>query len=259
MVDIDPTVSVAKYAPRNTTLVDAVAEAKRIADQSLRSNPLENARISGGLTKWVGNYGGSLVWIGEITPNDRNLFDNYGNNKKQRGFVLQRDDPGQHFAITMYDASPSEGVPLRQRLWMYDVNGKNIYRESESGGLNFPDRPIVMYPRMNIEAGLTNAADEIPWGGAGNITGTHIEFNAGWAAGGTVTVTTFVRVIGSDGTVVDSPTRVLAGANNISETIDISAIYNGGADFVDVQWHTLRSAGTGNYYPRPQRVRNYSL
>lgn len=258
MVDIDPTASVGKYAPRNTTLVDAVAEAKRIADQSLRSNPLENARISGGLTKWVGNYGGSLLWVGEISPNDQNLLDNYGNTRPQRGFVLQRDDPQQAFALLMYDPNPQEGVPLRQRLQMFDRTGKVTYKDSEIAGLAFPDRPIPMYARVNIEAGLTNGSDDIIWSGAGNITGTVLEFAGGWAAGGTVTVTAFIRVTGVGGTVVNSPTRVLSGANSMFEQIDISSIYNNGEDFVYVDWHMFRSAGTGNYYPRPDRVRNYS-
>lgn len=258
MVDVNPGASQSPFVPRNTTLVDAVAETKRIADQLMRSNPLKDARIDSGLTLWKGNYGGDLVWIGEITPYDQNLMDPFGNLKKQRAFIVRRDDPGQNFAITMYDFNPQAGVPLNQRLTISDINGRRMYQDGVSGGLAFPDRPIVLYPRVNIESGMTNGTDDIPWAGSGNITGKIVQFQGGWAAGGTVTVTTFVRVTGVGGTIVDSPTRVLAGANTINETIDISAIYNNGEDFVDIQWHTFRSAGTGNYFPRPTRVRNYS-
>lgn len=259
MVDIEPSAEISRFTPRDTTLVDAVAEAKRIAEQQMRSNPLKDARIDAGLTQWVGNYGGSLVWIGEITPPDQNLVDAYGNLRPQRGFVLQRDDPGGHFAYTMYDSSPSAGQPLQQTVIMYDVNGQFTYRESSQGGLAFPDRPIVMYPRVNIEAGMTNVTDDMPWAGSGNHTATRLQFQGGWAASGVVTVSTYVRVTGVGGTVVNSPTRVLVGANAIDELIDISAIYNNGEDFIDVQWHTWRSAGTGSYFPRPTRVRSYSL
>jgi len=259
MVDIDPTPLLSKFIPRDPTLVDAVAETKRIADQQMRSNPLKDARIDAGLTRWVGNYGGSLVWIGEVSPVDQNLTDAYGNFRYQRAFIVQRDDPGRNFAITMYDPSPTAGVPLQQVLTISDINGRRMHQDSAQGGLTFPDRPIVLYPKVNIEAGLTNASDDIPWSGSGNHTGTRLQFQGGWAAGGTVTVSTYVRVIGVGGTIVNSPTRVIAGAGGIDELIDISAIYAAGEDFIDVQWHTWRSAGTGNYYPRPTRVRSYSL
>lgn len=258
MVDIDPYQTINTHAPRETNLVDAVAATRRIADQQMRSNPLKDARIDSGLTRWVGNYGVSLVWIGEITPLDQNLTDAYGNLKRQRALVVQRDDPGGHFALTMYDPSPSPGVPLQQILTLSDVNGKRMYQDSSDGGLAFPDRPIPLYPRTSIDPGLTNTVDDVVWSGSGNITGSQVQFFGGWAVGGTVTVTTFVRVTGVGGTVVNSPTLVLAGANSMAQTIDISAIFDNGEDFIDVEWHIFRSAGTGTYYPRPYRCRNYS-
>jgi len=259
--DIDPTTVSSRYSPRESTLVDAVAEAKRIADQQMRSNPLTNAQINSGLTLWKGNYGGSLVWIGEISPEDKNQFDQYGKNKKQRGFVLQRDDPSQSFAMTMYDFGPTAGVPLKQRLSIFDVNGRRTYTDGVNGGRSFPDQPIVMYQRESIDpTGATFFSDRVMYSGEGNMVGTSLDFSGAWGnTVGTDTISNFVRVSGG-GVTVNSPTQnVTASGGNTSITLDISAIYNANTtDYINVEWHIWRSAGSGAYTPRIYKCRNYS-
>jgi hypothetical protein len=258
MGDLDPTARAAQFAPRNTNLVDAVAETRRIADQIMRSNPLKDAKIDSGLTEWRGNYGGSLVWIGEITPVDQNLFDPYGNLKKQRALVVQRDDPGQQFAITMYDGNPQAGVPLRQTLTISDGTGHRIMQESFLQlGRRFPDKAIPMYSKQSIDTGLNFGTDTIVWSGSGNIIGTHMNFDVEWTGDGTVTqVSSFIRFSGG-GVTIDTAT-VLGGANNAyGGTTDITTIFNA-SDFIDVQWHIWRSGGTGLYRPRMNRMRNFS-
>jgi hypothetical protein len=257
MVDVDPTATVAKYSPRESTLVDAVAEATRVADQNMRSNPMKNARIDSGLTVWTGNYGGDLVWIGEFLPPDRNMFDQYGNVRPQRGLSIVRDDTQRNSAIALYDFDPRAGVPLRQRLYMQDADGFGLMREGYNGGRAFPDHPIPMYARLNIEAGLSNGTDDVIWQGAGNIVGTVLEFHGSIPSSGTVTITYFIRVIGINGVTVNSPTRVAAGPVAFAETIDIAALHPD-ADFATVEFHAFRSAGTGLYFARPVRCRTFS-
>lgn len=259
MVDIDPTATGSKYAPREPSLVDAVAEAARIADQQMRSNPLKNAQIDSGLTLWKGNYGGSLVWIGEIQPADKNQFDQYGNNKPQRAFVLQRDDPVQSFAITMYDFNPQAGVPLKQRLQMFDINGKPTYRDGWNGGRAFPDQPIVMYQRESFEnPAATWISDRSIYSGEGNLVGTKLEFSAAYTTsdGAATSISNYLRVSGG-GVTITTATSTLAGNQNVSYSIDISTIY-AAADFLNVEWHMWRASGTGSFVPRIYRCRNYS-
>lgn len=138
MVDVDPRDTQDRYTPREPTIVDAVAEAKRIADSILRSNPLKDATIGSGLTKWTGNYGGDLVWIGEFQPYDPNLVNEFGKPKPQRGVTIVRDDPKRQAAFYMYDWYTTAGVPLRQKIGMGDADGRTIMREGKTGGVEYP-------------------------------------------------------------------------------------------------------------------------
>lgn len=150
MVDIDPyaQLSATQRTPRATNIVDQIAETKRVADAIVRSNPLYNARVDGGLMVWRGNYApgtGSLadsfLWIGEFFPRDAVM------NKAQRGFFLTRDDPKHGMAIQMWDPQAetrSAGNPLRQRLFMQDADGRQIMTEATGGGLLFPSGPIPL-------------------------------------------------------------------------------------------------------------------
>lgn len=258
MADVDPSVTVGKYVPRNTTLVDAVAEVKRIAEQQMRSNPLKDAKIDSGLTEWRGNYGGSLVWIGEIQPPDQNLMDPYGNLLDQRAFVLQRDDPNQEFALTMYDFNPQAGIPLRQRLGMSDADGRPLFQEGYNGGRAFPDQPIVMYQRENFEnPAATWTADRTIYSGEGHMVGTHVEFSAAYTSTvGTDTISNYFRVSGG-GVTITTPTQSVTGSQNISINVDAKTVLDA-SDYVNVEWHMWRAAGTGAFVPRIYKCRNYS-
>lgn len=148
MVSIDVTAQVQQYTPRNTTIVDAVADTKRVLDAQIRANPLRNAFINDGLMRWKGNYSGgvnaSYLWIGEFTPVDAVL------NKPQRGFILSRDDPKRAAALWMYDpnagsANPST-QPVRQLLIMHDADDNTIMQEGIGGGTAFPYGIIPMNP-----------------------------------------------------------------------------------------------------------------
>jgi hypothetical protein len=257
LVDIDPTTIAPKYAPRETNLVDAVAAAKRIADQIMRSNPLKDATIDGGLTRWTGNYGGSLVWIGEILPADQNQFDQYGHVKPQRGFVLQRDDPGQNFAITMYDFDPHAGVALNQRLQFFDVNGRRTWADAYNGGRAFPDAPVVLYQREVLDpSGFGGTSDTILYSGEGNCIGTRLSMAGAWAApGGTPTYSMFLRVSGG-GVTINTATTSGSGAGNIVWDVDIKTIFDA-STYINVEWHMWKTGGTGALLPRPYYCRMY--
>lgn len=157
MGNVNPFSQIQQLTPRNTNIVDAVAETRRITDAALRSNPLRNAIIDDGLMKWRGNYSGgplagTYLWIGEFTPRD-NVLD-----KQQRGFILSRDDPKKARALWMYDpyASTSNPVnqPLRQLLSMHDADDNPIMREGRSGGTAFPWANIPMYPQVSDFLGV---------------------------------------------------------------------------------------------------------
>lgn len=256
MVDLTPNDTRPRFAPRDTNLVDAIAEVKRIADQSMRSNPMTDARIDSGLTLWRGNYGGDLVWIGEIEPEDQNQFDQYGNRKDQRGFVLQRDDPGQQFAILMYDSSPEVGQPLRQTLTIGDGSGHAIMQEAfNQKGRRFPDKAMPMYPKFSQN--LTGAVDAVVWSGSANLIGTHINFDVEWGADATLQVSSYLRFNGGGVTVTTGTTVATAGFA-YSGTVDISTIW-AASDFVNIEWHVWKSGGGGvNYSPRVNRMRNFT-
>jgi hypothetical protein len=258
LVDIDPADTASKYTPREATLVDAVAEAKRIADQQMRSNPLKDARVNSGLTKWTGNYGGDLAWIGEFYPADKNQFDQYGNQKPQRGINFVRDDPQHNIAFALYDPWPTVGVPLRQRIYMYDADGKAFLKEGYSGGRAFPDAPIVLYQREVIDPnGITIGSDVVVFSGEGNLIGSKVQMSAAWAAiAGTPTWSTYLRLTGG-GVTINTATTSGSGGSNISWTVDVKTIMNV-SDYINVEWHMWKTGGTGGFTPRPYFCRMYS-
>jgi len=258
VADINPQDTVAKYTPRQSDMVDAAAAATRIAEQQMRSNPIENAVVTKGLTRFVGNYGSDFAWFGEITPYDLNLEDDFGNNMPQRGIVFVRDDPQHNSAFAMYDWNPQVGVPLRQRVSMHDADGKVVYEEGAAGGRGFPDQPLIMYQRETIDAaGVSVGADTIQYSGAGNLTGRRVDFQASWAAVGTVTVSAYLKLQGG-GVTITTPTVVQSGAQNfLYDSIDVGTIFDA-TDFINIEWHAWRSAGTGTFFPRIYRCRTYS-
>jgi hypothetical protein len=136
-----------RYSPRNPSLIDALAAAKRTADQLMRNNPLTNAVVGNGLIRFLGNYltpGGTRVnflWIGEFFPLDTTL------NKPQKGFVLFRDDVTQgNMSIAIYDHDPNGafGAGLRQTIHMFSGDGKRLFTESRAWGQQWPHENIAM-------------------------------------------------------------------------------------------------------------------
>jgi hypothetical protein len=253
LVDINPSDTVNTYAPRQTTLVDAVAESKRIADQVMRSNPVENATVTKGATQFIGNYGNYFMLIGEFFPADPNLVDDFGNQMPQRGIVFRRDDPQQEFAFAMYDWSPQAGVPLRQKISMHDADGKRMMVEGGAGGRNYPDKAIPLYPRISVDNGANSTSQEVVWMGSGNLIGTHMHFTSNVSTGaGPPTVSNFVRYSGA-GVTVNSPTFT----GSFNTTTDVSSIFDV-SDFITVEYIAWRSGGSGLYYPRPGICRNFS-
>lgn len=259
MVDIDPGSAASKFTPREATLVDAVAEMKRIADQQMRSNPLKDATVDSGLTRWVGNYGSDFAWFGEFFPPDFNQVDEFGNVKPQRGISFVRDDTQRNSAFSMYDFDPRAGVPLRQRIYMHDADGHALLQEGYNGGRAFPDTPIVMYQRESFEnPAATWTADRSIYTGEGNLTGTRLEFRATWTTsdGAATSVNSYLRLSGG-GVTITQPTVTLAGAQNYFLDVDVKTIYNV-SDFINVEWHMWRAAGAGSFLPRMYRCRTYS-
>jgi len=258
LVDVDPRSLSAPYTPRESTVVDAVAETRRIADQMMRNNPMTNAVVNKGLTRFVGNYGGDYAWFGEFQPYDQNLLDDFGQKLPQRGVVFWRDDPLHNQAFAMYDFDPRVGVPLRQRLYMNDADGKLLLSEGYSGGRAFPDASIVMYQRESFEnPAATWTSDRTAYSGEGNLTGTRLDFTAAYTCSvGTDTISSFLRVSGG-GVTINTATSALVGSQNISYTLDIETIFDA-SNYVNVEWHMWRSAGTGSFLPRIYRCRCYS-
>lgn len=138
------------YTPRDPSVLDSIAYARRLADSILSTNPLTDAVVSRGLIKWLGNYangGGTgpdkinFLWIGEFLPADTNLPDS----PPQRGFSLVRDDSrGGISAIALYDPTPATGGALKQRLLFTSGDGKILFKESRDGGQQWPETNVPM-------------------------------------------------------------------------------------------------------------------
>lgn len=258
MVDVDPRNLVTPYMPRESTIVDAVAETRRIADQVMRNNPLVDAIVSRGLTKFRGNYGGDFAWFGEFLPADRNQLDEFGNIQPQRGISFVRDDPLHNSAFSMYDLDPRAGVPLRQRIYMHDADGKPLLWEGYNGGRAFPDAALVMYQREIIDPnGVQTGSDVIVFSGEGNLTGTRVRFSAAWGTvGGSPNWSYYVRLAGG-GVTINTATVNGAGGGNFSLDIDVKTI-QAVSDYINVDWHMWKTGGAGGFTPRPYHCLMYS-
>lgn len=258
MVDVNPRDLTAPYAPREANLVDAIAESRRIADQLMRNNPLTDAVIDRGLTRFRGNYGGDFAWFGEFLPADRNLLDDFGNPLPQRGISFVRDDPGQETAFVMYDFDPRAGEPLRQRVYMNDADGKLFLAEGFNGGRAWPDSPIVLYQRESFESPrATWGSDRMVYSGEGNLTGTLVDFSAAYTVSdGVSTISNYLRVSGG-GITINTPTQTVTGNQNVSHLVNVKSILNV-ADYVNVEWHMWRASGTAEFLPRVYKCRSYS-
>lgn len=261
MVDVNPADLSTPFMPRESTIVDAIAESRRVADQAMRNNPLVNAIIDQGRTSFRGNYGSDYAWFGEFTPPDKNLLDEFGQPQPQRGIVFWRDDPQGNQAFAMYDIDPKTGVPLRQRIYLHDADGNALFHEGYTGGRSFPDTPIVMYQRESFEnPAATWTSDRAIYSGEGHLTGTRIEFRGAWTNSdlGATTVSTYLRVSGN-GITINTATTNIANSQNFNIDLDVQTIYDAGQyAVVTVEWHMWRTAGSGSFVPRVYRCRAYS-
>lgn len=258
VVDVNPKALQSPYTPRESTLVDAVAESRRIADQAMRNNPLVNAVIDRGLTRFRGNYGDDFIWFGEFFPADKNLTDDFGDPMPQRGISITRDDPTHNQVFALYDFDQQDGEQLRQRIYMRDADGKALMLEGFNGGRAFPDTPIVMYQRESFESPrATWTSDRTVYSGEGNLTGTRIEFAGAYTLSvGTDTISNYLRCSGG-GVTINSPTQSVTGNQNVNITVDVKTILNV-SDYINVEWHMWRAAGSGEFLPRIYKCRAYS-
>lgn len=239
-------------------MVDAIAEARRIADQTMRNNPLVNAVIDRGLTRFRGNYGGDFIWFGEFFPADKNLTDDFGNDMPQRGVSITRDDPSHNQVFALYDFDQRIGEALRQRIYMRDADGQSFILEGFNGGRAWPDAPLVLYQRESFEnPAATWTSDRVAYSGEGDLTGTLVDLTAAYTTTvGTDTISSFLRLSGG-GVTINTPTTALVGSQNISLTVDVKTIKQV-SDYINVEWHMWRSAGTGAFLPRIYRCRTRS-
>lgn len=258
MVDVNPANLQAPFAPRESTIVDAVAETRRIADQFMRNNPLVDALIAQGFTRFQGNYGELFLMLGEFFPADQNLVDDFGAPQPQRGFHLERDDPLHHQALSMYDFDPKVGIPLRQRLYMRDADGKPLMLEGYNGGRAFPDAPLVLYQRETIDPnGVQTGSDVIVFSGEGNLTGTRLSAAAAWGtAGGSPSWSYYLRVSGG-GVTITTATVSGSGGGNAAWDVDVKSIMQV-SNYINVEWHMWKTGGAGGFTPRPYYCRMYS-
>lgn len=258
MVDVNPQNLLTPYAPRESTIVDAVAETRRIADQVMRNNPLVDAVIDRGLTRFRGNYGSDFAWFGEFLPYDQNLTDDFGDPLPQRGISFVRDDPQHNSAFAMYDFDPRAGEALRQRISMHDADGKPLLWEGWEGGRAFPDAPIVLYQRETIDPnGVQIGSDVVVFSGEGNLIGTKVRMAAAWGtAGGSPNWSWYVRLSGG-GVTINTATVNGAGGGNFSIDVNVKTIKNV-SDYINVEWHMWKTGGAGGFTPRPYYCLMYS-
>jgi hypothetical protein len=191
MGEVNPYGQAQQFTPRDTNIVDAIAETKRITDAALRSNPLRNARVDDGLMQWRGNYSGGVansgafLWVGEFSPIDGVL------GKSQRGFVLTRDDPKHAAALWMYDPAGSTAnpisQPLRQRIFMRDADNRPFLEEGVKGGASFPWCAIPLFPAQSDSPGSlayrhaingANGTFRTLWQGRAPMVGPFLKWHA---------------------------------------------------------------------------------
>lgn len=238
------------YAPRDQSAVDIMQYARRAIDEMARSNPLQNAVVSLGLIRWIGNYTNSgnpdkinFLWIGEFFPGDPDM-----GGRAQRGFSLVRDDSrGGRSAIAMYDPTPDAGNSgLRQVLIFSSGDGKRMFEESRDGGQRYPEEHQWMGPIGDstlIWPGTPNAGFSILWEGRANIVGNRLRYRMFCVNDTGVASEHRMRVSLNSGD-VNGTTHVLAsGTQDVFETdMDVSA---GRGTTATIRWEARCTAGGG--------------
>jgi hypothetical protein len=235
------------YAPRDQSAVDVIAYARRAIDEMTRSNPLQNAVVSSGLIKWIGNYTNdsnpdkiNFLWIGEFLPADPVM------GKPQRGFSLVRDDSrGGRSALAMFDPSPNAGGSgLRQVLIMTSGDNRRLFEESRDGGQRWPEAPVMLGAigdSSQIWPGTGNAGFSILWEGRVNVVGNRLHYRVFCVNDAGTSSEHRLRVSLAGGDVVGT-THVLGSAAQdvFDSSVDISA--DRGTTVV-VRWEARVTAG----------------
>lgn len=238
------------YAPRDQSAVDVIQYVRRAIDEMTRSNPLQNAVVSSGLIRWIGNYTNSgnpdkinFLWIGEFFPADPNM-----GGRAQRGFSLVRDDSrGGRSAIAMYDPTPNAGGSgLRQVLIISSGDGQRMFEESRDGGQRFPEDPQWMGPigdSAQLWPGTNAAGFSTLWEGRVSIVGNKLRYRVFSYNDAGVASESRMRVELSGGD-VSGTTHVLGvGAQTVFDSeVDISA---GRGTTVTFRWEARCTAGGG--------------
>jgi hypothetical protein len=236
------------YAPRDQSAVDVIQYARRAIDEMARSNPLQNAVVSSGLIRWIGNYTNStnpdkvnFLWIGEFFPGDPAM-----GGRAQRGFSLVRDDSRQGVsALAMYDPTPNAGGSgLRQVLIMTSGDGKRLFEESRDGGQRFPEDNLwmgVLGDTASLWPGTTLGTFSTLWEGRVSIVGNKLKYRVFCYNDAGVSSESRMRVELNGGDAV-GPTHVLGvGAQTVfDDEVNVAA---GRGTTVTFRWETRVTAG----------------
>lgn len=231
------------FAPNPPSDTNILQDTKRIADQILRSNPLRNARVDGGLTRWMGAYGGEFAWFGEFFPGDPNR-----DGAPQRGISFVRDDPQGKTAFAMFDPNPTAGRPLRQRVFMDDADGRRLLHEGDSGGLAYPYWPIQLF---RADAGgyvqTNQVTDRLIFTGRTAVMGRHVEVVGFGTSFSGESGLVFIKVIGNGGAFVFSPQFNYTGVGGFTLTADlgVSGVLRDSGT-VTVEVYCRKTAGPGD-------------
>jgi len=238
------------YAPRDQSAVEVMQYTRRAIDEMTRSNPLQNAVVSSGLIRWIGNYTNlgnpdkvNFLWIGEFLPGDPSM-----GNKPQRGFSLVRDDSRQGVsAIAMYDPTPNAGGSgLRQVLIITSGDAKRLFEESRDGGQRYPEENVWMGTlgdSSQIWPGITAGTFSTLFEGRVNIVGNKVRYRIFAFNDPGVSSEYRMRVSLDTGDVV-GPTHVLgSGAQALFDSeVDVTA---GRGTTVAIRWEGRSTGGAG--------------
>lgn len=226
-----------QYTPRNISALDALAAAKRTADQILRSNPLTNATVTSGLMQWKGNHVDSTgervdyIWIGDFFPADTTM-----GGIPQKGIVFRRDDststlgPEGTLAFALYDHNPGgDGLGLRQTIHWESIDRKQLWQENRKGGQSWPEYPVPMGPwgdNISKWPGQSGASFGVSWDGWANIVGNQLVCSYTIMGEAGAAGEAQVQVLPNGGPPVLGPIRTHgAGAvTSWTDTIDVSSM-----------------------------------
>ena len=236
------------YAPHPPAAEEVIAYVRRAIDQLMRSNPLQNAVVSTGLIRWIGNYTNSgnpdkvnFLWVGEFLPADPDM-----GGRPQRGFSLVRDDSrGGVSALAMWDPTPDIGNSgLRQVLIMTSGDGQRLMEESRNGGQRWPESNVPMAPLgtdLGAWPGTTEAAFSTVWEGRINIVGNQVAYRVFCVNETGVSSEHRIRVEIPGAEAVGATHTLGVGAQTVFDsTVNVAA---GRGQTCAIRWEARRTAG----------------